>query len=126
MEKQTPDIFSVTEIPVTLTYPSVGVTLKFFLRPCLVREEQQMREQFMTLKDDERAAKNHAHNVEMLARLMVREPDGVPSFPNDGSELSRRVRTFFGDESAMKEKIAAEIMTLYYRVSQPLEFFRSF
>lgn len=115
------DIFSLNETPVTLTYSELGAPpITFFLRPCLTQEEQEIRQQHFALQDKDRERAQHAHNVELLARLSTREPEGLP-------ELAVDLRIFFLGEkplNPMKVKVAADAMTRYYRVTQPAEFFR--
>jgi hypothetical protein len=122
------DLFTLTEIPVTLTYTGFGAPpFTFFLRPCLNEEEQALRQTMLALSDKEREAGKHAHNVEMVARLATRTPEGIVNFSGD-------IRKHFAlgpveDKGAeqrnlMKRKVVNDVLTRYYSLTQPSEFFR--
>lgn len=118
------DIFSLTETAVTLTYAELGVPpITFFLRPFLQREEQEMRQAHFALTEKEREKTQHAHNVEMLARLSTRAPEGLPGM-NGNKDVPDAVRKLLKEESPMKIKVVSDALTRYYRVTQPAEFFR--
>ncbi len=124
------DIFTLGEVAVTLTYTGFGAPpITFFLRPCLTDEEQALRQTQLTKPDKEREAGKHTHNVEMLALLSVREPEGIANFAGD-------IRTHFALETQkgdaqtttrnlMKRKVASDALTRYLTITQPAEFFRS-
>jgi hypothetical protein len=120
------DIFSLSEIPVTLTYVGLGAEpITFFLRPFLQKEDQDLRQAHFALTDKEREGAQHAHNVEMLARLSTRDPEGLTGFPiDDKGATGTKLRSFLTADSPMKVKVAGDALTRYYRVTQPAEFFR--
>ncbi len=118
------DLFVLGEVPVTVSYPIPGVApISFFLRPYLNIETEAARQAFFALTDEERQKQNTAHNIDMLARLSVRPPEGLLNFPATENAASA-MREFFGDGNPMKEKVVADVLTRYYRVTQPAEFFR--
>lgn len=122
----TPNIFSLSEIAVTLTYSGFGVEpITFYLRPFLQRADQDLRQAHFALTDKDREGAQHAHNVEMLARLATRDPEGLRGYPaDDKAPAADKLRAFFADDAPMKVKVAADALTRYYRVTQPAEFFR--
>lgn len=124
--EQTPaavNIFELMETPVTLTYAGLNVKpITFFLRPCLSQEEIELRQKHFALSDKEREEAQHLLNVELLARLSTRTPEGMPGLETVG------FRPFFLSEkpiNPMKRKVAADAIALYWQVTQPAEFFRS-
>ena len=124
MSENAPDIFSLTEIPVTLTYAGLGVSpITFFLRPFLHREEQEMRQAHFALADSEREKAQHAYNVALLCRLATRAPEGLPGYNSDG-DVSDGLRVLLIESAPLKVKICSDVLTRYYRVTQPAEFFR--
>jgi hypothetical protein len=119
------DIFSLEEIPITVSYTEMGAEpITFYLRPFLVRDEQKARAAFFALTDDEQEKEQASHNVRMVSALSVRAPEGVPGFAATGNPAAD-IQTFFGDGNPMKEKVLADVMTRYSRKTQPAEFFRS-
>lgn len=119
--KEPVDIFSLTEIPITLTYEGMGVApMTFFLRPYLLKEEQDARQAFYALTDVQQEQEKPKHELRMLAALSTHEPEGVPGF----DPLVHNIADFFGGEHPMKRKVVSDVMTRYYRVTQPKEFFR--
>lgn len=133
------DIFSIAETPVTLTYTELGVpAITFYLRPFLQREEQEMRQAHFALTDAAREKAQHAHNVEMLAELSTRAPEGLKGM-NGNKDVKGALKNLLKIEketgtpeeirvietkNAMKVKVVADALTMYYRNTQPKEFFR--
>lgn len=117
--------FDTTEVEVSLTYDflSQEAPMKFFLRPQLAKEERQARQVFFALPMEDREAKQHEHNVNMLAMLSTREPENVPTFKLKG-DLGSCIREFFSGENVMKKKVVEDALSLYFAKSQPVEFFR--
>lgn len=114
------DIFNLNETPVTLTYASLGAApITFYMRPWLLKDDEDTRQAFFALTDEEQEKQRGQHNVEMLARLSTRSPTGIPNFTGD-------IRSFFGDGTPMKEKVVADVIRRYNLIIQPEEFFRSF
>ena len=129
------DLFTLTEVPVTLTYAGLGAPpITFFLRPCLNREEQALRQTMLAQPDKDREAGQHAHNIEMLSRLSVHEPEGFVSYAGS-------IRKHFALEPApekddataaaqrelrnmMRRKVLNDAMARYIGITQPVEFFR--
>lgn len=120
------DIFSLAEIPVTLTYTGLGLPpITFYLRPFLHREEQDLRQAHFALTDKEREQAQHAHNIDLLCRLTVRAPEGLPGFSVNGDKKAGdALRKLMAEDTPMKVKLVGDVMTRYYRVTQPAEFFR--
>lgn len=119
------DIFSVTDVPVTVTYEEMGVApMTFHMRPYMLKEDRDARQAHFALSDDEKEQKTPEHNLLMLSSLSTRAPEGVPGFESAGN-VADDIRAFFGDGHPMKEKVVADVMTRYYRITQPAEFFRS-
>ena len=131
----TVDLFTVTEVPVTLTYDGLGAPpITFYLRPCLNSEEQLLRQAQLALPDKDRQAGIHTHNMEMATRLEMRVPDGIVNYAGnirsqfaledenveDGAEQTRRQQ-----RNLIKRKVLADLMSRYYLLTQPSEFFRS-
>ncbi len=114
------DIFQLTETPVTLTYAALGgAPITFYLRPWLLKDDEDARQAFFALTDDEQEKQRATHNVELLARLSVRPPTGLPNFTGD-------IRSYFGDGNPMKERVVADALRRYNLIVQPEEFFRRF
>lgn len=125
------DIFSLAEVPVTLTYAGLGLApITFYMRPFLYREEQEMRQAHFALTDEQREKAQHKHNVELLSRLTVREPEGLPMNGNGNKAFLMAkgpgdvLREMLEEDTPMKVKLVADALTRYYRVTQPAEFFR--
>jgi hypothetical protein len=124
-DKETVDIFGMTDVPVTVTYEGMGGgSMTFHLRPWMQKEERDARQAHFALADEEKEKKTPEHNLEMLAGLSTRAPEGVPGFVPTNLGVAGDIRNFFGDGNPMKEKVVADVMTRYYRVTQPAEFFR--
>ncbi len=121
------DFFSRQETPITVSYTQMGgPAMTFFLRPFMLKAEHDARQAHFALDDNEKEEATPAHNLEMLASLSTRAPEGVPDFPVNfaGGGVADAMRVFFGDGNPMKVKVVADVMTRYYRVTQPAEFFR--
>ena len=124
------DLFTVTEVRVTLTYDGLGAPpINFFLRPCLNSEEQLLRQAMLALPDKDRQAGIHTHNIEMVHRLQVRDPEGIVNYA--GSIRSHFELTTPEEDSSvaranlMKRKVLGDVLSRYYLLTQPSEFFRS-
>ena len=114
------NIFNLHEVPVTVTYSKLGAEpITFYLRPCLVGDDQDERQAFLSLKDEEQAKARAPHYAEMLHRLSVRPPTGLPD------DFTGDIRTYFNDGNPMKEKVAADVYNRYNLMTQPEELFRS-
>lgn len=129
--KQTENnFFNQTDAEITLTYQNLGLDapMKFFTRLFLAKEEKELRQKFFALTAEEKEAKQHAHNVEMLASVSVRMPENIPGFPSanatDQKEIQKAITDFFSGDSPMKQKVVADAVGLYFSKTQPLEFFR--
>lgn len=122
--------FNQTETEVTVTYKNLGQTepMKFFTRIFLSKEEKELRQKFFGLTAEEKEAGQHAHNVEVLASVSTKAPENVPEFPvietTDLKEVQKAITAFFSGDNPMKQKIAADVVGLYFNKTQPAEFFR--
>lgn len=123
------NIFGTNPVEIILEYPFLTdqgfEPVKFFLRPLLEKEERTARQAFFALTDAEREEKQFDYNVEFLATLSVKPPEGLPEFQYD-SDLAGSIRSFLGKakEDAMVVKIIEDAQTEYFRRTQPKVFFR--
>lgn len=120
------NFFDLNEIEVTVTYPFLkDKPMKFFLRMILDKEEKQARQAFFGLSEAEREAREHEYNVNLLASLSTKMPENVPTFgPYEDVEPAEAIRHFFAGGNARKQKLVADVVTLYFSEVQPREFFR--
>ncbi len=113
-------MFSET-IEVSVTY---GKKLTFFLRMIGITEENALRQRAFGLSDEEKAEKEYQTNVDILAELSTKLPDGmfedgvIPKGPTDAV-----IRTFFSDRNVVKERIAFYGVRGYFVRLQPEESF---
>ncbi len=116
------DIFNLNETPIRLSYPELGLKepMIFFMRPYLLEDEQEVRQAYYALTDAEKERGKPTHERRMLASLSTRAPENVPGFDAE----SHTIESFFADDNPMKRKVVSDVMTRYYRVTQPSEFFQ--
>lgn len=120
-------LFDIDAITVTVNYPFLKQPepMTFFLRPTMDKEEKQSRQEFFGLSEQEKEAKQHTHNVRLLAALSVRLPKNVPTFPYDPTaDIRTTITDFFMGENAMKQKLVEDVLAIYLSLIQPTEFFR--
>jgi hypothetical protein len=126
--KATQSFFDMDNIPVRLTYgftdPATVIT--FYCKLALADDDRDARQKFYAQPDAEQAAGLHAYYVDLLARITVRQPEGLPGFDFPaGTEVAAAIREFFADAgNAMKRKIVADAVEQYNRITVPAEFFR--
>lgn len=101
------------------------VTMKFFFTLETVSAEVESRIAYLGLTKEEQEAKLPEYRVNRLALLMVRPPEGVPTFPDCKPEdLAETIKNFFGGTNPFKRKIVADALIGYEGVIHPKEFFR--
>lgn len=125
-EPQTFNLFDLDSIEIPLTYDflaDLGAMI-FFCRPLLINEEREARQAFYALPLEDRKAKQHEYNVELLASLCTKLPVNVPTFPADAMDVKKAIVDFFTGENPMKKKVVEDALTIYFAKTQPLEFFR--
>lgn len=112
------DFFGTTEITIPVSYDFLkGVEMRFFLRLQMDREEREARQKLLALPAEQREARLHESNVDLLASLSTRPPENVPTFEGD-------IKTFFSGENVMKKKVVEDALALYFAKTQPEDFFR--
>lgn len=112
------DFFGTTEITIPVSYDFLkDVEMRFFLRLQMDREEREARQKLLALPAEQREAKLHESNVDLLASLSTRPPENVPTFEGD-------IKTFFSGENVMKKKVVEDALALYFAKTQPEDFFR--
>jgi len=127
--------FGMTKIPVRLTYqftdPATVIT--FYCKMALADDDKAARQSFYSQPDADQARGLHAYYVDLLVRVTVAKPDGLPGFDEFlqnyadkelPSELKKAMQEFFADASSMKVKVVADAIEQYNRITQPVEFFR--
>ncbi len=72
----------ITQLDVKFSLPRQYPDVKFLfpMRLQLSREAQAAQQQFLALGDDDRTARQHAHNVEQLADLLIEVPSEFDDF----------------------------------------------
>ncbi len=124
IQPQPVDIFAEGGVPITVTYARIGLApMTFHMRLYLSKEEGSLRQARFALTDAEKEEKESGYNLTLLASLSTRAPEGVPGFVSTG-DVAKDIRDFFGDGNPAKDKIVADAMGLYFRATQPEEFFR--
>lgn len=122
------NFFDITEVEVPVTYPFLdGVVMRFYLRPILDKEEKAARQTFFAKTDADREKEQHDYTVKMLASLSTKLPENVPGLTRKayGDEPKAAILRFFEDGNVMKQKLADDVLTIYFGQMQPKEFFRS-
>lgn len=131
------DFFALSTINVVLTYvftePPTAIT--FPTAVLLDADAIEARQAFYAKPDGDRVAGAHAYNVDMLARMIVARPVGLPGFdeflkergfdgPGPIDAIRDALREFLAEPSPMKRKVAVEAVERYSMIVQPNEFFR--
>lgn len=104
---------------------TVGITLTFkepitfHLRLISIDEENQLRQKMFGLSEKEKTEKSYQNNVDLLADLSTKLPDGmfgdaVPKCPTDCA-----VREYFADKTVLKERLADYAVSAYFAKITP-------
>lgn len=130
------DFMSLTEIEVSATYgftePKTKIVL--FCKLALEIDDLSARQAFYTKPEADRAAGQHAYNVDLLSRVMVRKPEGLPGFddymenhftePEFGTKYQVAFVQYLSPATPMMIKIVGDLVDRYNAIIQPDEFFR--
>lgn len=127
--------FDMDRIPVRLTYqftdPATVIT--FFCKMALSADDESARQAFYAQPKAEQDAGEHAYYVDLLSRVAVAKPDGLPGFDEFANDrfvkgtdetAGELIKAFLSEPSDMKKKIVGDAITRYNRIIQPAEFFR--
>lgn len=98
-------------------------TMFFFLRRTLTTAMALKRREHLAKPEKEQAAERLSSYVDMLADLMVQEPEGVKDFPADSRPLPARVRDFFADAS--NDPLLENVVKGWWTGTQPVATFLS-
>ena len=114
-------MFEDKPIEVSVSY---GDTITFFLKVIGIADERELRAKAFGKTDEESAKKEYQTNVDVLAELSVKCPDGIFA---DGaipkSIPAEIVKDFFAEKSAIKERIAYFAVQGYFTRLMPSESF---
>jgi hypothetical protein len=77
-----PNFFEMDRITVPLTYlfTEPPTAIRFFCKLALSNDDAAARQAFYSKPDADQQAGQHAYNVDFLARITVKAPEGLPGF----------------------------------------------
>jgi len=122
-QNKTSNFFSLGSIRIAVCYPELGLIepIVFDLRPMLSTEWKLRNQNFYAQSEAEQNAGENLHNIEMLAALAVDEPQNLPGFEmKESGSLESQLLGFFGDGNELKQKVAGDILNLYFRKTKPV------
>ncbi len=108
-----------------MTTETIGVTvtykepITFHLRMISVTEENQLRQKMFGITEAEKAEKSYQNNVAMLADLSVKLPDGMYDEAVPKCPVDQAVKSYFAEQSILKERIAEYAVRGYFIKLQP-------
>lgn len=107
-------------IGVTVTY---NEPITFHLRMIGVAEESELRQKMFGLSEKEKAEKSFQNNVDLLADLSVKSPDGIDERIEASGAVTdfakEVVRAYFAERTVIKERIAEYAVRGYFVRLQP-------
>lgn len=109
-------------IEVSVTY---GKKITFFLRMIGIAEENALRQKAFGLTEEEKAEKEYRNNVEILAELSEKLPDGIFDEKVPKTPANLAIKDFFAEKTVVKERIAYYAVRTYFLRLQPEESFFS-
>ena len=126
---------SISTFPVVLTYnfTDPATVIRFKCKMALDSDDKEARQAFYMQPDGDIAAGQHAYYVDMLSRIIVARPEGLPGFDDllsgdpgsvKRSQIAEAIRTYFRTGEPILQKVAADAIEMYNKISQPVEFFR--
>lgn len=109
-----------------MTSETIGVTVTFakpvtfFLRMIGIAEENRLRQKMFGLTEKEQDDKSYQNNVELLAELSEKQPEGFfePGVIAKGLP-DEIVREYFKEKTVIKERLAEYAMRAYFLRLQP-------
>ena len=117
-----------TEVAIEVThkwYPDTQFVFHFPKRLPQAAAEAEAR--FVGMKDGERGDEYRRNLIEVVAQMLLREPEGFDDFPAEESRpLSERARSYFDDESQPElEVILAGAWRAYKVAAIPAAYIKS-
>ena len=111
-------------IGVTVTYKK---PVTFHLRMITIPEESALRQKMFGLTDEEKAEKSYQNNVDILADLSVKSPDGIDEKIKASGKVTdfakEVVQAYFAERTVLKERLAEYAVRGYFYKLQPEVFF---
>lgn len=108
-------------IGVKVTFGAESV--QFHLRLISLAEEAKLREKLSDLTDTEREKVAYQNNVDLLASLSVKMPDGeqfapapesVEEVQTEGKSPARAIQNYFKNRTVVKERIAEYAVRAFF------------
>lgn len=114
------------EFDVTLTYGFLDAPIVFPCKLMLDNDDKAARQAFFAQPDGDQERGSHMYNVDMMSRIIVGIPKGLPGFvaPESLSRLPGAIKSYFETGEPILIKIAAEFNDVYVKQTSPPEFFR--
>lgn len=104
-------------IGVTVTYKE---PITFHLRLIGIAEESQLRQKMFGSTNEEKAEKSYQNNVDMLADLSVKLPEGMfHEGVTTMMPVNEAVRDYFAKRTVLKERLAEYAVRGYFVRLQP-------
>lgn len=123
--------FKMTEVEVPLTYNFTDppTQIVFPCRLMLSDEDKDFRQAFYAQPEGDQANGLKDYQIEMLSRIVIREPFGLPGFSKYYKDhvaegVGAALRSYLAGPEPMKQKIAEDAIQVYTTRTQPPEFFR--
>jgi hypothetical protein len=119
---------SQKEIAIKLTHPWYpGAEFTFHFPKRLPESALNAEKQFLGLKDDEREEQYRKGIINVVAEMVVREPEGFDDFTADTSRpLAERMRDYFDDpEQPELEAILVSAWRAYRAAAMPSAYLKS-
>ncbi len=111
-------------LQVELTY-EFGPAIIFPCKVAMNSDDIEARQAFYKQPEGDQETGRFNYHVDMLARIVVDGPEGLPGFPVTGlTDLPAAIREYFGSGEDILRKIANDAIERYNVLTQPKEFFR--
>lgn len=125
------EFLQTSDLIVEITYPfkpEVG-TIKFPVGLLMNDDAIAARQNFYTLPDEDKAKVRHKYHVDLLCLILTGTPEGLPHFAdlaaeNPSASPADVLKSYLMRGGPLAEKLAAEAIDKYNRLTTPLEFFR--
>jgi hypothetical protein len=123
----------ITNVLVSLTYTFMQppIEIGFNCKMAMDQDDKAARQAFYSQPDGDIEAGQFRYNVDMLSRIVVARPVGLPGFKLDGdpgsikkSDIAAAIQEYFSSGEPMLQKVAADAIERYSLITQPAEFFR--
>lgn len=130
------DLTSIGFFLVELTYSHLPtpIAIKLKCKIALDEDDKAARQAFYSQADGDIEKGKFAYHVDMLSRIVMEKPEGLPGFDDlmpdvreEGREyptLAAAIIDYFSTGEPILRKIAGDALDRYNSVSQPDEFFR--